>query len=259
MSYLYRLRMALWLVGKPRYWKHLLVVISRLFSQNRRARFELRQKGLTWARAASVEYDSAALRHIGIEGVPMGLPACILEEGLSRANMFEGTMGGPGHKDFIYDVVRLLKPTRVVETGVAYGWSSLAILSGFGDNKTSRLFSVDMPYPLRNNEDYVGIVVPERLRRNWVIIDKPDVTGLPEALEHFHNDIDLCHYDSDKSPEGRAYAYPLLWNSLASGGLFISDDVGDNLAFAEFAESLSEPYIVLHVKGDQYLGAIRKS
>lgn len=259
MSYLYRLRMALWLVGKPRYWKHLLVVISRLFSQNRRARSELRQKGLTWARAASVEYDSAALRHIGIEGVPMGLPACILEEGLNRAKMFEGAMGGPGHKDFIYDVVRLLKPKRVVETGVAYGWSSLAILAGFERDSTARLFSVDMPYPLRNNEGYVGVVVPDRLRCNWTLIDKPDVTGIPEALKHCDGEIDLCHYDSDKTPEGRSYAYPLLWKALAPGGLFISDDIGDNLVFSEFAESLSEPYIVLHVKGDQYMGAIRKS
>ena len=27
-----------------------------------------------------------------------------------------------------------------------------------------------------------------------------------------------------------------LWNALRSGGLFISDDIGDNLFFAEFVD-----------------------
>ena len=47
--------------------------------------------------------------------------------------------------------------------------------------------------------------------------------------------IDLCHYDSDKSWWGRAYAF-LLWKALKPGGLFISDDIQDNMFFAEFVK-----------------------
>ena len=64
-----------------------------------------------------------------------------------------------------------------------------------------------MPYPNRNNEPYVGIVVPKRFQKNWKIIDRPDITGIPLALRLVQNKIDLCHYDSDKSRVGRAISY----------------------------------------------------
>ena len=167
-------------------------------------------------------------------------------------------MGGPGHINFIYDAVRILKAKNVVETGVAYGWSSLAILAGFLENNESYLYSVDMSYPKRNNENYVGVVVPERFCKNWKIIDRPDITGIPRALKLIGGQIDLCHYDSDKSREGRSFAYPILWKSLRSGGLFISDDIADNLFFAEFVKITGAPFCVIKVKGKQYMGAIRK-
>ena len=40
-------------------------------------------------------------------------------------------MGGAANVELLYDLVRLLRPDRVLETGVALGWSSLAILLAF--------------------------------------------------------------------------------------------------------------------------------
>ena len=100
--------------------------------------------------------------------------------------------------------------------------------------------------------------MPQYLRKNWFLIRKPDRPGINEALNEAGGQIDLCHYDSDKSAQGRDYAYPILWDALKKGGLFISDDMGDNLSFSKFAETLGAPFCVIHVKGKQYIGAIRK-
>ena len=74
-------------------------------------------------------------------------------------------MGGPGDINLLFDAVRLLNSKYVIETGVAYGWSSLAILTAMSRNGLGKLFSIDMPYPKVGNESFVGIVVPDRLKK----------------------------------------------------------------------------------------------
>jgi len=171
-------------------------------------------------------------------------------------------MGGSGHIHLLYDCVRLLKVENVVETGVAYGWSSLAILKAMSQNGFGKLYSVDMPYPRKKSENDVGIVVPQNLRKNWTLIRKPDNPGIISALNNARGPIDLCHYDSDKSWWGQHYAYPILWKSLNSKGLFISDDIQDNLYFSEFVKKNLLNFAVVEL--DQYpfeakfVGLIRK-
>ena len=115
-----------------------------------------------------------------------------------------------------------------------------------------------MPYPGKNNENDVGIVVPENLKKNWILIRKPDKPGIKEALSKISGKVDLCHYDSDKSWWGRHYAYPLLWDSLKSNGLFISDDIQDNLYFSEFVKEKVLNFAVVQYQG-KFIGLIRKS
>lgn len=116
-----------------------------------------------------------------------------------------------------------------------------------------RLVSVDRPYPGAGNEPFVGIVVPEDLRRNWTIVREPDRNGLRKALAKFPDGIDIAHYDSDKSYRGRLYSYPLLWNALKPGGVFISDDIQDNMAFAAFVDTRSLSYAVTE-SGGKFVG-----
>ena len=136
--------------------------------------------------------------------------------------------------NLLYTAVAISGARRIVETGVAYGWSSLAILAALEGRESAKLVSVDMAYPKMNNEAFVGIVVPERLHGQWEIIREPDRRGLEKAIARLDGIIDLCHYDSDKSWYGRQYGYELLWNAMRPGGVFISDDIQDNMAFAEF-------------------------
>ena len=166
-------------------------------------------------------------------------------------------MGGPGDVDLLYWCAEHLRATRVIETGVAYGFSSLAILLSLQKRKEAKLISTDMTYYLLNNEKYVGCVVPEAIRSKWCLLRAADRQTLPKALKILEI-IDLCHYDSDKSYDGRMWAYKILWEALRTGGFFISDDIGDNTAFKEFSKIVeNKPIIIKKIKN--YAGVIVKS
>jgi predicted O-methyltransferase YrrM len=184
------------------------------------------------------------------------------KEAEKRAKDCPVSMGGPGDLELIFQLAEHIKANSVIETGVAYGWSSLAFLLSLKKRDGSWLVSTDMPYPRKNNENYVGVVVPENLRSGWHLLRGPDSAMLPRAVKML-DEIDMCHYDSDKSYEGRMWAYPILWNALRSGGIFLSDDVSDNLAFKDFSNSVSRDPIVVeknipHIPGKYYVGILIK-
>ena len=114
-----------------------------------------------------------------------------------------------------------------------------------------------MPYPKLNNEKFVGVVVPENLKSTWEVIKEPDRNGLKKALKKMGGKIDICHYDSDKSYQGREFAYPLLWDSLSIGGIFISDDIQDNFAFRDFVISKKLTFAITEHQG-KYIGVVKK-
>ena len=134
-------------------------------------------------------------------------------------------MGGKGNIDLLYNICEETKAKYVAETGVAYGWSSLAILLSLKNRPGSKLISTDLSYAKMGNEDAVGIVVPKELKSSWTLIQEPDSAGLPKGLKEVPH-LDVVHYDSDKSYLGRMNSYPILYNKLRKGGVFISDDIG---------------------------------
>lgn len=164
--------------------------------------------------------------------------------------------------DLLYSLVRGLAAKSVIETGVAYGWSSLAILLALNENSVGKLMSSNLHYPrFDGDERFVGYAVPEFLKPMWTIVGKQDSEAIPEILRMMP-EYDLVHYDSAKSYEGRMFAYPLLWNSLRVGGLFISDDIDDNLGFKHFCTMLKEKPVIVETpregKPSKYVGIIKK-
>jgi len=202
-----------------------------------------------WAGQRAVSMETA-LAQMGVGQTPplAELFPEVVKGAELRAQQCPVTMGGGGGIDVLYQLARHLKAERVVETGVAYGFSSLALLLALRDT-AGKLISVDMPYPGRGNERYVGCAVPEDLRSAWTLLRYPDSIGLPRALKSFSKPIDLCHYDSDKSYEGRAWAYPLIWKALRPGGMLISDDIDDNTGFRDFAEEVGIEPVVVNAAG----------
>lgn len=218
-----------WFLKRPLYWGHALQLIKRKLMTDYDAP-KYREKAFKWANEHVVAYHDALVK-LKINGNKNVLDHSIIKEGKELAAKSAIEMGGPGDINLLFDAVRLLKPKFVIETGVAYGWSSLAILNAMSLNGNGNLYSVDMPYPKTGNDSFVGIVVPKRLRYRWTLIREPDRYGLKRAIKAAGGRINLCHYDSDKSWWGRDYAFPILWSSLESGGLFISDDIQDNMYF----------------------------
>lgn len=166
-------------------------------------------------------------------------------------------MGGAANVELLHDVCLALRPRHVVETGVAYGWSSLAILLALASIGEGDLSSIDMPYPAKDNEAFVGIAVPAKLKRQWTLIRRPDRDSLCPLLRRL-GPIDLAHYDSDKSRPGREWAYPRLWDALRPGGILISDDISDNAVFAEFASRIGRDPIVIGKDDEHFVGILTK-
>ena len=68
---------------------------------------------------------------------------------------------------------------------------------------------------------------------------------------------DFCHYDSDKSYQGRILAYGKIWRNLNNKGIFISDDISDNMAFFDFCRSKKKKPFIIKYK-NKFLGLIIK-
>ena len=143
-------------------------------------------------------------------------------------------LGGGGAFPLLYFIVRFSKPEIVVETGVASGFSTYAILDALKSNKKGHLFSSDFPYfRLPNPEQFIGIVVPENLKKRWSLYTKGDNVNLPIINNKISN-IDVFHYDSDKSYSGRLAALELLSEKIKNNSWVIIDDIQDNCFFHDF-------------------------
>ena len=127
---------------------------------------------------------------------------------------------------------RLIEPSFVLETGVAYGVSSAFILRALEENGHGTLHSVDLP-PLREGyERYWGIAVPETLRGRWKLHRGASARLLPRLLEETTR-VDLFVHDSMHTYGNMRREFDQVWPRLRSGGVLLADDVERNGAFGE--------------------------
>ncbi len=210
-----------------------------------------------WCEERAISIAEAVERLTGTPAIRSIESECPAEVAAGRAaqDSCPAKMGAGANTDLLYSLAEGIECTKAIETGVAFGWSSFALLQSVS-KRGGKLVSTDMPYPLRENDRFVGCVVPPRLRRHWRLLRYPDRDGLPMALGELGT-IDLCHYDSDKSEAGRLFAYPLLWDALRPGGFFLSDDVQDNFGYRDFCASLGLAPLVVKVPdvaGSKFVG-----
>lgn len=144
-------------------------------------------------------------------------------------------MGGPAFLELIYALVRLLRPSSVVETGVAHGYGSATVLRALTDEGRGRLYSVDLPAFRPDAVSHTGGAVAWAgvPAEEWSLLPGPDRRVLPRLLDRL-GPVALCLYDSDKSYEGMSRSLPLMWRSLTPGGVIAVDDVEIHDAFLDF-------------------------
>ena len=160
--------------------------------------------------------------------------------------------GGGGAFAFLYFLVRLKRPVNVLETGVAAGWSSSAILSALDRNGEGHLWSSDFPYFRQAKaEDEIGILVDERLKGRWTLMTDGDRTNLPALIARMPS-IDFLHYDSDKTAKGRTFALDQAGAKLASDAVILFDDIQDNW---HFRDRFGASGLIFEERG-KYVGAL---
>lgn len=178
--------------------------------------------------------------------------------------------GGPGpYSVSLYCLVRSLRPTWVVETGVAQGSSSLFVLSALQANGFGELISIDKPNynpigyryesePDRSDPVYLkkslepGWLVPANLRARWSVLLADSRRGLPQIT----HEVGLFAHDSEHSYENMMFEYNWAWNHLGWGGFLVSDDVAWNDSFRDFTGTHATDGKVYSSKG---IGVVQKT
>ena len=221
----------------------------------------LRQHWLDWTGRFGKMAELSGKEVRIVEGVFHELEC---EEPLFRENKIWAGM--PMHAMVYYVLVRLMRPSLVVETGVCDGLSSRFLLLAMKRNDRGFLHSIDVP-----NGDFdlgqgrgrqknflpdgyeVGWQVPVSLRDRWKLHlgDAKDL--LPPLLETLGT-IDIFIHDSLHSYEHMLFEFSTAWPHLRYGGILISDDIEENVAFPEFSASVKCPSLRFNFR----VGAIRK-
>jgi predicted O-methyltransferase YrrM len=200
-----------------------------------------------------------ALQDLSIPEIefPPEVVAALQEAEMRVKNHLQRHYIGPANLNLLYALCRYKKPKKVLETGVAHGWSSLIILLALEGQ--GLLISNDLPPTYSFDEDYVGVAVPEGVRYNWILHRSADREGLSRIASEGHR-FDLAHYDSDKTYDGRIFGYHQIWDLLEPGGILISDDIVDNHAFKDFcAKQNLNPVIIRDSHNDKYEGLVIKA
>jgi predicted O-methyltransferase YrrM len=153
----------------------------------------------------------------------------------------------------LYTLVRIQKPEVVIETGVASGRSSTAILAALNENKKGRLYSIDLPqfYTGKEPEHFTteegnqelrgfvpegkqpGWLIPDELRGRWELILGDSNVELPKLLARLPA-VDMFYHDGDHSYGTMHFEFDEVWKRLPVGGLLLSDDIDWNNAWREF-------------------------
>jgi predicted O-methyltransferase YrrM len=181
----------------------------------------------------------------------------MLESELKRYKIPLGTMLTPLRGPVLYAVVRALKPSIVVETGVVSGVSTTLILQALSLNGRGELYSIDMPNldPLARLPEgkQPGWLVPSNLVERWHFILGLSRVKLEPLLQELGS-IDLFLHDSEHSYENMMLEFKVAWAFLKEGGILLADDITANNSFKDFIK-LKKPAYWTTFGG---LGACRK-
>ena len=146
--------------------------------------------------------------------------------------------GEPGMARAIWCLIRHLRPLKIVETGVARGFTSRVILEALERNRAGHLWSIDLP-PVQAPELHaqIGAAVTPELRHRWTYIRGTSRQRLPKLLARL-GQVDLFVHDSRHTEENVRFELTQAWSALGPGGVVVADDIDMNWGFHAFANSM---------------------
>ena len=246
------------LIRGPKFYSTLLVQIYTKLRKNQDTDLHIKI-ATSWCEENLTSVDQC-LKDLGVPENNLQIENAFDESYKSKINQLidnsQSNFGGPGHVDLIYTICERLNIKNAIETGVAYGWSSAAILRSLSQRDGS-LISIDMPMLKQSDYHLIGVAVESKLQSCWDLRREPDRFALPRAIKKMNGALEFVHYDSDKSYYGRKWSQEIIWKNLIRGGIFVSDDIEDNEAFMEFVDLHRLRFSV--VKCDEkFVGVIKK-
>ena len=153
----------------------------------------------------------------------------------------------------LYVLCRTMKPSVVVETGVASGISSSFILRALGKNAKGNLFSIDVPWQtvkqnwqLKPTDEVIrelpietksGWIIPDHLRNRWELTIGRSAEKLPLLLKQV-GAVDIFFHDSEHTYENMVWEFNTIWPSLRKGGVMMAHNIDKHSAFADFEKTV---------------------
>jgi predicted O-methyltransferase YrrM len=172
-----------------------------------------------------------------------------------RLSTINAQLSGGGFSSLLFFLTRYFKPQYVLETGVAAGHSSRAILSALKINGEGHLWSSDFPlFRLDEPEQHIGVLVEEELRSIWKLKTEGDRVNLPLLLADMPR-VDFLHFDSDKSVSGREYVSNMTKSKIHDRSVLMFDDIQDNLHFKNTFATPSNNWLVFAFEG-KWIGIV---
>ena len=175
------------------------------------------------------------------------------EGALSKINY---NLGGGGIYPILYFITKLTKPKCIIETGVAAGFSSQMFLKAIQENGQGILYSSDLAYfRLKDPGQYIGFLVESELKKNWKLFTEGDKINIANIKKEVSS-IDIFHYDSDKSYNGRVFALKQLGSLFHAGTVIIFDDIQDNSHFHDYVQEKKIKEYYIFKFENKYVGII---
>lgn len=166
---------------------------------------------------------------------------------------------------FLYALVRTIKPSVIVETGVFHGFYTAAFLKGIHDNyrdgsADGKVISIDLPAyesiaESTHTSPYIthlptgcepGWVIPEYLKDNRWQLHLGDSRELLPSVLNKEKNISLFFHDSLHTYSHMMYEFETTYPTLNQGDYMMTHDVHWNRSFPDFVKKHTQKEFVFH-------------
>jgi predicted O-methyltransferase YrrM len=145
--------------------------------------------------------------------------------------------GDPALARATWWIVRRLRPTIVVETGVGHGVTTRVILEVLARNGKGHLWSIDVPPLLRHAlADQTAAMVRASCMKHWTFVRGSSRRRLSGLLAHVRY-VDVLLHDSFHTARNLLFEWETTFPRLRRPGVLIADDVHRNAALAQFTRA----------------------
>ncbi|MGQ0742413.1 MAG: class I SAM-dependent methyltransferase [Alphaproteobacteria bacterium] len=144
--------------------------------------------------------------------------------------------GDRGLARALYCLVRCGRMEKIVETGVAHGFTTRFILEAITRNGRGHLWSIDRPPLDPAMRERVGVVARPCAGEDWTLIRNSSRRALPGLLRNI-GPIDLFVHDSLHTERNVLFELGQAWPALRPGGFVVIDDIDSNWGFEAFTKT----------------------